>query len=265
MLEDFKAFLTVDRQYRPKTVYEHYYYVKRFIEWLGGREADREAIREFLRPLLERRSAYSNVLKALKVFFRDYLGVGELVEGFRFPPQTLNPPWVPSRKELREFYEAIPIPEGRLYFLLYASSGLRTGEALSLRPQDVDEELRMLRPRQRGGRTKLSWVSFYNEELQEALDELRPKLRRGRRWIPIRTDDFRATWRIAREKTGLRITPKVLRVWFCCEMARLGVPDRYVDAFCGRVPRSILARHYSDFSPLNLKRIYDSAGLRVLT
>ena len=172
---------------------------------------------------------------------------------------------MPSREELREFYEAIPIPEGKLYFLLYASSGLRTREALSLRPQDVDEELRMLRPRQRGGRTKLSWITFYNEELATALEEMRGKLRSGSRWIPIRTDDFRATWRIAREKTGIHITPKVLRAWFCCEMARLGVPDRYVDAFCGRVPRSILARHYSDYSPLNLKRIYDSAGLRVLT
>jgi hypothetical protein len=47
-------------------------------------------------------------------------------------------------------------------------------------------------------------------------------------------------------------------------MGRLGVPDRYVDAFCGRVPQSVLARHYTDFSPERLKEIYDRAGLRVL-
>jgi len=29
----------------------------------------------------------------------------------------------------------------------------------------------------------------------------------------------------------------------------VGVPDRYVDAFCGRVPRTVLASHYTDFSP----------------
>jgi len=51
---------------------------------------------------------------------------------------------------------------------------------------------------------------------------------------------------------------------FCSEMGELGVADRYVDAFCGRVPRSVLARHYTDFSPERLKRIYDGAGLRVL-
>ena len=40
--------------------------------------------------------------------------------------------------------------------------------------------------------------------------------------------------------------------------------DRYVDAFCGRVPRSVLARHYTDFSPERLKRVYVKAGLMVL-
>ena len=54
-----------------------------------------------------------------------------------------------------------------------------------------------------------------------------------------------------RKKYG--VTPKVLREWFACEMGRLGVPDRYVDIFCGRVPRSILAKHYTDFSPERLK------------
>jgi hypothetical protein len=47
-------------------------------------------------------------------------------------------------------------------------------------------------------------------------------------------------------------------------LGRLGVPDRYVDAFCGRVPRSVLARRYSDFAPEKLKEIYENAKLRIL-
>jgi intergrase/recombinase len=54
-----------------------------------------------------------------------------------------------------------------------------------------------------------------------------------------------------------------LRFWFANEMARLGVPDRFIDAFQGRIPRSILARHYTDFSLENLKAVYEKAGLRV--
>ena len=67
-----------------------------------------------------------------------------------------------------------------------------------------------------------------------------------------------------RRASNRKITPKVLRDWFCCEMGRLGVQDRYVDAFCGRVPRSVLSRHYTDFSVERLKEVYDRAGLKVL-
>ena len=39
-----------------------------------------------------------------------------------------------------------------------------------------------------------------------------------------------------------------------CEMGMLGVADRYIGAFCGRVSKSVLARHYTDYSPEKLKR-----------
>ncbi len=80
----------------------------------------------------------------------------------------------------------------------------------------------------------------------------------------MKTNEKHRIFLDARMKTGLSITPQILREWFACEMGKLGVPDRYVDAFCGRVPRSVLARHYTDFSPEKLKEIYDKAGLKVL-
>jgi len=43
-----------------------------------------------------------------------------------------------------------------------------------------------------------------------------------------------------------------------------GVQDRYVDAFCGRLPKTILAKHYTDYSPSRLRRIYNRAGLKIL-
>ena len=47
-------------------------------------------------------------------------------------------------------------------------------------------------------------------------------------------------------------------------MLQLGVSETYVDAFCGRVPKSVLARHYTDFSPEKLIEIYKKADLKVL-
>jgi hypothetical protein len=47
-------------------------------------------------------------------------------------------------------------------------------------------------------------------------------------------------------------------------MGNLGVSDRYIDAFCGWTPKSVLARHYTDYNPERLKEIYDCAGIRIL-
>jgi len=81
----------------------------------------------------------------------------------------------------------------------------------------------------------------------------------------MRTDEKNKLFLETKLKTGLNITPQVLREWFACEMGKLSVPDRYVDAFCGRVPRSVLARHYTDFIPEKLKEIYDKANLKILS
>jgi intergrase/recombinase len=47
-------------------------------------------------------------------------------------------------------------------------------------------------------------------------------------------------------------------------MLSLGVSETYIDAFCGRVPKSVLARHYTDFSPEKLKEIYAKGELKII-
>jgi intergrase/recombinase len=47
-------------------------------------------------------------------------------------------------------------------------------------------------------------------------------------------------------------------------MLRIGVSETYIDAFCGRVAKSVLAIHYADFSPEKLKEIYLKTDLRIL-
>lgn len=42
------------------------------------------------------------------------------------------------------------------------------------------------------------------------------------------------------------------------------VPDRFVDVFQGRAPKSVLAKHYTGKGLERLKRIYDKANLKVL-
>jgi len=41
----------------------------------------------------------------LENFYRDYLGRKEVIEGLKFPNHPFKPKKIPSRGELREFYQ----------------------------------------------------------------------------------------------------------------------------------------------------------------
>lgn len=124
----------------------------------------------------------------------------------------------------------------------------------------------MITPNNHLGKTKKSWVSFYNQEAEIVFNEYlaAKKTSRSKRLFPMQRDENVELWKISQDKAGINITPQKLRQWFCSEMLRLGVSETYVDAFCGRVPKSVLARHYTDFSPEKLIEIYKKAGLKVL-
>jgi integrase len=141
----------------------------------------------------------------------------------------------------------------------------RLNEILSLKFDDIDFKQRMIRPPNTYSRTKKIWYSFYNEETERVLIEYLNKYQPTEYLIPMQKRNVNKRFAKASEKSGVKMNPKDLRDIFCVMMGEMAVPDRYIDAFCGRVPKSILARHYTDYSPERLKRIYDKAGLTVLS
>jgi hypothetical protein len=71
-------------------------------------------------------------------------------------------------------------------------------------------------------------------------------------------------WKTASKVAGIKITPKVLCVWFSMEIGEQGIPDRFVDIFQGRAPRLVLAKHYTPKEVELLKRIYERANLNIM-
>jgi len=203
---------------------------------------------------------------ALKVFFRDFLQMPELVSSFKFPHRVFKPKQIVTKEQIRTFYSAIESTKEKALLLLYATSGLRRQEILSLTFDDVDFEKRMITPNNHLGETKKSWVSFYNKEAEQMLNKYLAgkKPSRSKRLFPMQRYENVELWKTAREKTEINITPQKLRQWFCQEMINQGISETYVDAFCGRVPKSILARHYTDFSPFTLYERYNRTEIRLL-
>jgi integrase len=230
--------------------------------------ATSDDVREYLKSLKDISSAqYKNILMALKVFFRDFLKMPEVVASFKFPHQVFKPKQILNKEQLVQFCKCLETAKEKVLFMLYATTGLRRDEILSLKPEDVDFSKRMITPDNHDGETKKSWVSFYNEEAEQALKEYlaTKKSSRSKRVFPMQRQEVVELWKSAKEKSGIDITPQKLRQWFCSEMLRLAVSETYVDAFCGRVPKSVLARHYTDFSPEKLREIYKKAGLELLS
>ena len=162
---------------------------------------------------------------------------------------------LPSKEKLTRFFNALPHDKAKTVFLLYCSSGLRKSEIFNAQ---IIREIRAIKPiNHEQFSTKNSYVSFYNVETEHYLEKIGYDLN-------ISEVSIRRWFKKAYKKTGIKITPQLLREWFCSEMAVLSVPDRYVDAFCGRVPRSVLAQRYTNFSTKTLKAVYDKANLRVL-
>jgi integrase len=187
--------------------------------------------------------------------------IPEVVSSFKFPHQVFKPKQILNKEQLVQFYKCLERAKEKALFMFYATTGLRRDEILSLKPVDIDFRKRIITPDNHKGQTKKSWVSFYNDEAETVLKRYlaTKKDSRSLRLFPMQRDEVVELWESAREKTGIDITPQKLRQWFCSEMLRLGVSEIYVDAFCGRVPKSVFARHYTDYNSEKLKEIYGKA------
>lgn len=124
----------------------------------------------------------------------------------------------------------------------------------------------MITPNNHRGKIKQSWITFYNEESEQILKEyMKSRDKDSNSLFQVTKRRIQDIFKKISDEIGIRVTAQILRQWFCNEMGRLGVPDRYVDAFCGRTPKSILARHYTEYNPERLKEIYEKASLNVLS
>jgi integrase len=258
----------VDRQLTEETAKTHRAKVRRFLEWctINSVQINQSTIRAYLSQFNGGNCyTYANALKSLKVFCRDFLKQPDYVESFKFPNVPFKPKNIPSKQAIQQFYQALDNPKDQSLFLFYASSALRRQEALSLNIEDIEFEKRMVNPKPHSGKTKHTWITFFNEECEKSLKfylserkDCNPKL------FPMSRLTEENLWHDASVNAGFKITPQQLREWFCNEMGLLGVQDRYIDAFCGRLPKSVLARHYSDYSPQRLMEIYGKAQLKIL-
>ena len=262
-LDEFEQTCRVDWGQADSTVKEKMRYAEKLVDHLDGHPltASKQELRKFV-------SQYDdhNATKTVRVIYRRYFD-SEIADSFKVQKSPPKPKKVPQKTELQAVYRHLERDEDRVAFLLLATSGMRRRELMELTAGDLELADRAIYPSTNTGTTKRQWMTLYNEEVEERLldvydlDEM------------DEDDSFfefsgrtltRHIREASQEADTLKVTPQTLRVWFCNEMNRLDVADRYIDAFCGRAPKSVLAKHYTDYAPRTLQEIYEEAGISVL-
>ena len=272
LLSKFEQFCKVDRNLAPRTLSHNNGYlwqIRRCVQSIRKHplQITEDDIRNYLTQF-ETKSPHTkaNVLKALRVFFKHFLKMPEVVESFKFPKKTYRPRAALTKLELQKFYNALDCPRDRTLFLMFCSTGLRRNEVLGLTIDQVNVGGRLVYPNSHEtGTTKKSWMGVFNTETQDHLREyLTIRRTNDKRLFPMSEVTLRRVFKEASRSSTVKLTPQDLRFWHSNALADAGIPDRFVDALQGRTPTSVLAKHYSDFAPERLKTIYDKANLRVL-
>ena len=287
--EHLDAFERLLRARAPKTRAERLRYLLKALNDLGW-ELSQGRLQEYVAELYEESpSVAQHVVKALKLFIKHVIRDQNLYQSFKTPRVEYGLSAEPLTLEtVRAVARAIDWPPARAYFALLAETGLRPGEVLNLRVQDVDLVERVVRV-MRVGATKRSYVSFFSEKLRDYLrdvylpyredfvegseDRVRRLLRdRVSEWrsllFPFEDSALRASiYRAMDRVLGRRFRLYDLRAFYASYMSLRGVPGQVIDLLQGRAPPKefqVLARHYLAISIKELREIYDRAGLVVL-
>lgn len=208
------------RNYSPKTRKLYRGHLERFYRDRGGTDplCTTDECKAWLVAILDRgrsHSYMSQAISALKLVHEAVLNRPGPMARVPRPKRERTLPTVLSRNEVRRLTEAVKDPKHRALVVLLYSAGLRIGEALRLRVQDVDEERRIIHVRSGKGKkdrmVMLARVAAEELEAYQRFEEptywLFPGAVRRDRHLCPRT--LQRTVTLAARKAGIlkRVTP----------------------------------------------------------
>jgi site-specific recombinase XerD len=235
------------RGYSPRTRKVYLGHVRRYLEALPPDRAPGYEAAEHLRVyLLERvrsgisRSYHSQMVSSLRLFFAWVLEleVGDLP--LARPRRERRLPVVLGRGELRRFLTAVRNPKHKAILVIAYSAGLRVGEVVRLRPEDLDRGRRVIHIR--GGKGRKDRYTLLADAAITAVDAYLDGHAPGR-WLfpgtrPGRHLTARSVQRVvrrAREEAGIAksFSTHALRHSFATHLLEAGTGLRSIQELLG--------------------------------
>ncbi|MEW6375931.1 MAG: site-specific tyrosine recombinase/integron integrase [Thermodesulfobacteriota bacterium] len=242
--EDLRREL-VSRKYSYKTIKGYLYYNKDFINHVrkNPSEIKDEDIKDYLVYLSETKEAATSTLNqainALKFYYGTMLKEKFVYEVKR-PRKDKKLPTVLSKEEVTKILSSVDNVKHKALLMVVYSAGLRVGEVVRLKTEDIDSNRKLIHIKGAKGRK-----DRYTLLSEKALEILKQYLRKYRpekwlfggakegRYLSARTAD--KIFKNACEKAGIKkdVSLHVLRHSFATHLLEGGTDLRYIQELLG--------------------------------
>lgn len=253
--------------YSQKTCKTYLWHIKHFLNFCSENQHEGvdPDLRKYLLKLIEEEntshSFVSQAVSAVKFLYREVLKEPEIIAKLPRPKRERKLPDVLSQQEVVSFIEKIDNLKHRAIFLLVYSAGLRVGEVVRLKPEDIDSDRGLIHVRQGKGRK-----DRYTILSQTTLEVLRDyfKVYKPVKWLfpgahPGCHITERAVQKVFEQtckKAGIKkdVSVHSLRHSFATHLLEGGTDLRYIQELLGHVS-SKTTEIYTHVSERDIKRI----------
>ncbi|NKB71773.1 MAG: tyrosine-type recombinase/integrase [Candidatus Latescibacteria bacterium] len=255
------------RGYSPKTRKVYRNHLLRFLDYFDKPpvQLSTNDLRGYILHLIDQngisRSYQSQVVSAIKFLYKFVLKKDAVLEDLPRPRPSSHLPVVLSRREVLDILGALDNIKHRTVLITAYSAGLRVGEVVRLRVEDIDRDRGLIRVRQ--GKGRKDRYTTLSEVLLQTLS-LYWKAVRPEKWLfpgarPGRHLTERSVQKViqrAKGKTGTSkpVTMHTLRHSFATHLLEDGTDLRYVQELLGHT-RPETTMIYTHVTQKNLKRI----------
>ena len=235
------------RNYSPKTLKGYKSCLRSFIKHIAPkhpREITNEEVRNYLLFLLQEKklsaATVNQVFNALRFLYVELYKMPFAIGNIPRPRKERKLPVVISQEEMKPIFEAIDNMKHRIILMLTYSAGLRVGEVVKLKPEDIDGNRRLIHIR--GAKGKKDRYTILSETILEGLREYW-KLYKPTTWLfegqydgkPINIRSVQKVFERAVTKANIRkdVSVHSLRHAFATHLLESGVDLRYIQELLG--------------------------------
>ncbi len=232
--------------YSPKTIKSYRNNVTRFLTYAAKapEKITNDDIRKYMLFLLEEQgtshSYVNQALSAIKIYFKEVLDRDDIAYHLPRPKKEKTLPEILSKEEVGRILSNIQNIKHRAILYLVYSSGLRVGEVVRLKVNDLDQDRMLLRVEQGKGRkdryTLLSQVALDIVNKYMAIEEPEDRLFPGGKEDSFLTErSVQKVFKDACDKADIKknVSVHTLRHSFATHLLESGTDIRYIQELLG--------------------------------